>query len=146
MQCHLEPTSTGIPSLIRKFNRGPFSFVPGEPLSDFVLAFDLARGTGHDDKFEIVGSSAYRLRQSQCFLKSNGAMTCLTCHDPHEPAGTTHVADYNRRCLSCHPKSAAKPANCVDCHMPRVSPQSPLRFSNHWIGIYRGGSKLKPAR
>jgi hypothetical protein len=32
--------------------------------------FDHAPGTGHDDKFEIVGSSAYRLRQSQCFLKS----------------------------------------------------------------------------
>jgi predicted CXXCH cytochrome family protein len=86
------------------------------------------------------------LSESQCFKKSRGALTCLTCHDPHETAGTAQLAGYNRRCLGCHPKAAAKPANCVDCHMPRVSPQPPLRFSNHWIGIYRGSSKLKPER
>ena len=45
MQCHLEPTSTAIPSLIRRFNRGPFSFTAGEPLGAFVLAFDHAPGT-----------------------------------------------------------------------------------------------------
>ena len=85
MQCHLEPTSSEIPALIRRFNRGPFSFRAGEPLGSFLLAFDHAAGTGHEDKFEIVNSSAYRLRQSQCFLKSSSsrALTCLTCHDPH---------------------------------------------------------------
>ena len=72
MQCHLEPTSTAIPSLIRRFNRGPFSFTAGEPLGAFVLAFDHAPGARHDDKFEIVGSSAYRLRQSRCFLAEQG--------------------------------------------------------------------------
>jgi hypothetical protein len=30
--------------------------------------------------------------------------------------------------------------------MPLVSPQAPLRFTNHWIGIYRSGAKLKPLR
>ena len=38
-----------------------FSFTAGEPLGDFLLAFDHAPGVRHDDKFEIVGSSAYRL-------------------------------------------------------------------------------------
>ena len=52
-----------------RFNRGPFSFMPGEPLEDFMLFFDHAPGTGHDDKFEAV-SSVYRLRQSQCFLEA----------------------------------------------------------------------------
>jgi hypothetical protein len=87
MQCHLETTSTRLPSLVRRFNRDPFSYVVGQPLGDFVLSFDHAPGTGHDDKFEIAGS-AYRLRQSQCFLKSNGALTCLTCHNPHAPRTT----------------------------------------------------------
>src|SRR5450432_3002406 len=59
MQCHLESTSTAIPSLIRRFNRGPFSFIAGEPLGAFVLAFDHAPGSQRRDKFEIVGSSAY---------------------------------------------------------------------------------------
>ncbi len=40
MQCHLEPTSGRLPSLIRKFNREPFSYVPGQPLEDFILYFD----------------------------------------------------------------------------------------------------------
>jgi formate-dependent nitrite reductase cytochrome c552 subunit len=37
-------------------------------------------------------------------------------------------------------------ANCIDCHMPKVSPQIPLRFTNHWIGVYGPGAKLKPIR
>jgi hypothetical protein len=28
--------------------------------------------------------------------------------------------------------------------MPRVSPQAGLRFTNHWIGVYAAGAKLKP--
>jgi predicted CXXCH cytochrome family protein len=134
MQCHLEPTSAGVPSLIRRFNRGPFSFVAGEPLSNFLLVFDHAPGTGHDDKFEIVGSGAYRLRQSQCFLKSTGgrsgdAMTCQTCHDPHRiPRGDAAATYYAAVCRQCH--SAAfdarvaagqhtAAADCVSCHMPK---------------------------
>ena len=72
MQCHLEPTSTAIPSLLRRFDRKPFSFRPGEPLEDFELAFDHAPGKGYDEKFEIVNSSAYRLRRSRCFVKAVG--------------------------------------------------------------------------
>jgi hypothetical protein len=30
--------------------------------------------------------------------------------------------------------------------MPLVSPQPALRFTNHWIGVYRAGAKLKPIR
>src|SRR5437763_1652459 len=83
MQCHLEPTSTAIPSLIRRFNRGPYSFMAGEPLRAFLLTFDHALGAGRDDKFEIVGSCAYRLRQSRCLIASRNALTCETGHDPH---------------------------------------------------------------
>jgi len=74
-----------------------FSYRPGEPLSDYILHFDHAPGTALDDKFEIAGSG-YRLFKSACFLKSNGAMTCTTCHDPH---GATK--QYVAACLDCHP-------------------------------------------
>jgi formate-dependent nitrite reductase cytochrome c552 subunit len=49
-------------------------------------------------------------------------------------------------CGSCHAGVHSRTrSNCVDCHMPLVSPQPPLRFTNHWIGIYKNGAKLKPA-
>ena len=69
MECHLETTSFPLPNAIQRYERGPFSYRPGEPLSDFILNFDHAPGTGRDDKFEIV-NAAYRLRRSACFLKS----------------------------------------------------------------------------
>ena len=95
------------------------------------------------------------LDESMCFRRSRNGLTCLTCHDPHEPAQKRPVAFYNQRCLGCHgvtasrPKAACEiqlPSNCIDCHMPLVSPQAPLRFTNHWIGVYADGAKLKPAR
>jgi len=129
MQCHLEPTSAALPSLVRRFNRGPFSFVPGEPLSNFLLVFDHPPGKGYDDKFEIVGGSAYRLRQSQCFLKSKGAMTCQTCHDPHKALHGDQAAQrYTASCRQCHAESFnamvsagrhTASNDCATCHMPK---------------------------
>jgi tetratricopeptide (TPR) repeat protein len=129
MQCHLEPTSTAIPSLIRRFNRGPFSFTPGEPLGAFELAFDHAPEAQHDDKFEIVGSSAYRLRQSRCFRESKSALTCDTCHDPHRTLrGEEAVRHYSKACRQCHSTAfdglvskGMHPisTDCVTCHMPK---------------------------
>ena len=49
------------------------------------------RPAPRDDKFEIVGSSAYRLRQSRCFIASKEALTCDTCHDPHRAAGAAEA-------------------------------------------------------
>ncbi len=139
MQCHLQPTSGAMRSLIRRFNRGPFSFVPGEPLADFLLVFDHAPGPGHDDKFEIVNSSAYRLRKSACFLKSNGAMTCTTCHNPHGAP-----ANYSNVCKQCHESeveaavsAGGHPAatECVTCHMPKRRTEDVVHavMTDHWI-------------
>ena len=129
MQCHLEPTSTALPSLIRRLNRAPFSFTAGEPLDAFELTFDHARGTQHDDKFEIVGSSAYRLRQSRCFLQSTDALTCETCHDPHRvPPAEEAGHHYEAACRRCHAAAFDRlvstgmhpvATGCVACHMPR---------------------------
>ncbi len=128
MQCHLEPTTGSLPSLMTRFNRRPFSYIPGQPLEDFRLYFDFAPGTGNDDRFELV-SAAYRLRKSRCFLESKGALTCLTCHNPHQvpPKGEEAVKYYSHVCLGCHESSlkslvaAARhtdSTDCVKCHMP----------------------------
>ena len=126
LQCHLETTSSGLPSIIRRFDRSPFSWNPGEPLSSFQLFFDHSPGSGRDEKFEIV-SSAYRMRQSQCFLKSS-TLTCTTCHNPHEAQrGQAAMQRYAAACRSCHSALDAFTAtgehppggNCVECHMPK---------------------------
>jgi predicted CXXCH cytochrome family protein len=128
MQCHLETTTAALPHAIRRLDRGPFSYQPGQPLGDFRLTFDRAQGMS--DRFEIA-YGAYRMRQSQCFLQSQGKFRCTTCHDPHNiPRGEAATVRYNAICRDCHgsatalaPKAAsadhAAGANCVGCHMPK---------------------------
>jgi predicted CXXCH cytochrome family protein len=128
MQCHLETTSFVLPASIQRYARGAFSYVPGQPLGDFLLHFDHAKGTGHEDKFEIV-SAAYRLRQSKCFESSGGALVCTTCHNPHRtPHDEQAAAMYTAACNKCHQTklksliaSGQHPGqpNCVPCHMAR---------------------------
>jgi Flp pilus assembly protein TadD len=128
MECHLETTTTELPGNIMRFERSVFSYRPGEPLADYILFFDHAPGTGHDDKFEFV-SSVYRLRKSACFQASAGRLTCLNCHDPHQAMSRE---DSLRRtdlaCVACHREGMAKlvsqgrhtaAAECAACHMPQ---------------------------
>jgi predicted CXXCH cytochrome family protein len=124
MQCHLETTSGRIPAVLQGFDRGAFSYIPGQPLVDFAISFDHAPGTGHEGKFEAV-SSVYRLRQSRCFLESGGKLECATCHDPHRiPRGEEALRQYSSVCLQCHTPAhpagvTATAADCITCHMPK---------------------------
>jgi len=123
LECHLETTSRLLPHSIQRLDRGPFSFIPGQPLADFRLSFDRAPGKNED--FEVA-HAAYRLRQSRCFLKSAGKLRCTTCHDPHDiPRGEAAASRYNGVCRGCH-RAGLEPAdvhaggaNCQGCHMPR---------------------------
>jgi len=132
LQCHLETSNEKLPHAIVRFDRAPFSYVPGQPLGDFQVAFDRARGKNQDF---LVAGAGYRFRESQCFLKSAGKLRCTTCHNPHDiPRGEAATSHYNQICAGCHP-SVSKPAatgadagaasvhqvgaNCVSCHMPR---------------------------
>ena len=140
MQCHLETTSGRIPAVLQRFDRGTFSYVPGQPLVDFAISFDHAPGTGHDNKFEAV-SSVYRLRQSRCFLESAGKLECATCHDPHRiPRGEEAVRRYSSICLQCHTSThpadvKTTAADCITCHMPkrRVDDAPHVIMTDHLI-------------
>jgi predicted CXXCH cytochrome family protein len=129
MQCHLETTSLDLPHSIRRFDKAPFSYVPGQPLGDFRVEFDQRGGQtgGVPDRFEIA-HGAYRLRQSQCYIQSAGKLRCTTCHNPHDiPHGPAAAAHYNAVCEQCHaatlPRTPAGPhaagADCIACHMPK---------------------------
>jgi tetratricopeptide (TPR) repeat protein len=127
-QCHLESTSRRLPYAVRRYDRGAFSYRPGEPLANYILHFDYAPGAGNDDRFEI-DHAAYRMLKSACYRKSNGNLTCTTCHNPHEEArGEEAVRRYTRACLNCHGAaevaarvaghpSYSSESSCVECHM-----------------------------
>lgn len=116
MQCHLETTSAKLPHALRRFGQGDFSFRAGDKLTNHVVHFDHAPGSGKDDKFEI-NSSGYRLRQAACFQKSNGTLTCTTCHDAHGMENRTRSR--RESCLQCH-QGHTEPnrEDCASCHMP----------------------------
>jgi tetratricopeptide (TPR) repeat protein len=153
MQCHLETTSLRLPNAIRRYDRTPFSYRPGESLTDYELFFDHAPGAGFDqmfnDRFEVA-HQAYRLRKSACFAESR--MTCTTCHDPHRALrGPQAIEHYVGVCRSCHAAvhAAGMPAgmpaggsNCLDCHMwkRRADDAVHLVMTDHFI------QRRKPAR
>jgi FimV-like protein len=128
MVCHLETTSFPLPNAIQRYERGPFSYKPGEPMSAFILNFDHVAGKGRDDKFEIV-NAVYRLRRSACFLKSDGKLLCTTCHNPHDiPRGQESARHYSTVCRQCHTGTFdqqiatgkhPRSADCIGCHMPK---------------------------
>jgi hypothetical protein len=127
----------------------PFSYVPGEPLDDY-LEPDTNNVVEHPD---VHGNQVGLLKRSRCYL-SSPKMTCSTCHDVHAPEKTMEF--YSGRCLTCHrmencgefkrmgDKIATK---CIDCHMPVEETKKIVSTTagqvvratmrNHWIKIYR---------
>jgi len=85
------------------------------------------------------------LARSACFVKSEGRLSCVTCHDPHRNAAAHTRSHYNRQCVSCHtpardPAVCPQPisSDCVSCHMPaqEVDMPSKPRFATHWIKVW----------
>jgi hypothetical protein len=78
----------------------PFSFVPGDTLSNY-FGPGPAVDTGHA---EVHGNQYGLLAASKCFRVS-GTMECRTCHAPHRPE-ENDLAAFSQRCMSCHQPAA----------------------------------------
>jgi len=103
-------------------------------LPESIKKSELVRESRILPRFQPAG-----LMQSPCFQKSDGAMRCTTCHDPHEKV-SKETTRYERLCMDCHqtqtvaacPKSSN---NCIECHMPPISLEGVASFHDHWIRI-----------
>ncbi|HEY6763750.1 MAG TPA: multiheme c-type cytochrome [Candidatus Sulfotelmatobacter sp.] len=94
----------------------------------------------------------YRLESSRCWGKGDVRLTCVSCHDPHQPL-VREARAYDRNCLSCHAASrqtkataaSAAPCpvakeNCVSCHMPKYEvPDMHYQYTDHRIRIAKAG-------
>ncbi len=95
-------------------------------------------GSIHPDNPVLVRHQPVGLMQSACYLQSQGALSCVTCHDPHARTSTDHLA-YEAVCLSCHQQSPRKSctvspsSGCIDCHMPRRDVTRGMMMTDHWI-------------
>jgi hypothetical protein len=93
------------------------------------------------------------LARSLCSQKSPSGLSCMACHNSHEPLRRNDAAYYRAVCLGCHRAGSRPPAevcggqretDCARCHMPVVAADRHLKFRNHWIGVYGAGSVLRP--
>jgi Tfp pilus assembly protein PilF len=126
-QCHMLPAVAAIGS--RRLDRSDYSFRPGQVLDDYLLHVDTReRDSGGEkapaERFEI-NHQAWRLTQSPCYQR--GGITCIDCHDPHQPlARDPRLAGADQVCQRCHTPHAlaasAQPGartSCTGCHMPK---------------------------
>jgi Cytochrome c3 len=138
---------------------GEFIFNPARLIpADSVDFCGSCHGTFWDVKLsnakgvDTAKSQPYRLESSKCWRKGDARLTCVACHNPHEPLQTESSA-YDKACLSCHltageKKTAERTAafcpvgikECVSCHMPRVDvPDMHYQFTDHRIRILHPG-------
>lgn len=96
----------------------------------------------------------YRLENSKCFNGNDPRISCIACHDPHQPL-VHESASYDSKCLACHATSATHGAQagkmkscpvastgCTECHMPKVNFETPagvMTFTDHDIRLARPG-------
>ncbi|MCB9949634.1 MAG: hypothetical protein H6824_01485 [Planctomycetaceae bacterium] len=123
-QCHLSAIR------VLQAGRSQLDFRPGMELSDVWCVLDEGTDIQADGRTKSV-NHVQQMRDSRCFMGSNGEMGCISCHDPHSVPTVENRAEFFRsRCLNCHanedcgeemPKRMIVEDSCVDCHMPSLA-------------------------
>jgi hypothetical protein len=107
------------------------------------------RSKAHGPAF--VRFQPYRLENSRCFIGNDARISCIACHNPHQPLNQ-NIAYYDSKCLACHADNKAASAgvaaktcpvaksNCTSCHMPKVElPGGHAQFTDHFIRVVHAG-------
>lgn len=142
-QCHLTGTSVFGPG------KDMTTFKPGDVLAAHRSVFVVEERISDPESFGI-SSHAQRLARSACYEQSD--MTCVTCHDPHQPVAELSDNHFNEACISCHTPAetggpvvctredfpepaAAMTGNCIGCHLQKsgTSDIPHVTFTDHWI-------------
>lgn len=139
-RCHLQGNAVLQPG------KSFFDFRPGMVLSD-VMDVYLPRYDDSDENF-IMASHVDRFKLSQCFVQSNGAFNCISCHNPHVSVRETATSQFNQTCSNCHSNKSELNLcsedlevrekvgdNCVSCHMPLSGAEDipHVAVHDHWI-------------
>src|SRR5262249_43566566 len=115
-----------------------------DPASNRWLTRAVPDQSEGEDRFEFT-SAAYRLRKSACYMKSRGSLTCVSCHNPHEPSNTpAALRRYAEACQSCHRTTVRRlvaarrhpdSQDCASCHMPKRRPSDAIHtlVTDHFI-------------
>ena len=88
----------------------------------------LARSSRKDDPENPgwVRSQGVGWTRSRCNTESGGAFGCVTCHDPHQQRRAISTAEYEAKCLLCHPRRASPRTSNPQFHgaQPAAGPLS----------------------
>lgn len=109
-------------------------FRPGTPLANTLAIFAVPFSRQAPPTDPLLQHYAL-MGLSQCYLKSGGKLSCITCHDPHQqPSPLETPAYFRRQCLTCHTEKSCAlspaarhaktpPDDCAGCHMPKQNLQ-----------------------
>ena len=125
-----------------------FSYVPGQPLSDYFKPLP-SPDVEHPD---VHGNQVGLLQRSKCY-RSAAQMSCSTCHDVHTTGQS--LESYSQKCLTCHNWQSCGMSGkmgqrimkeCINCHMPieetnvivsqTAGQVVHAKMRNHWIKVY----------
>ena len=139
-QCHLLGKAWAL-----RGENGWFDFRPGQLLESHRSVYYPKKI--RKEIFEVA-DAGQRLSMSRCYEESDGALTCITCHNPHYSIKTFTLEYYNEKCLSCHlPENLLENGlkyphrvkdDCVSCHMNSTGVDNTLHgvsATDHWIRI-----------
>lgn len=143
-QCHTQGVQA-----INVSGKNDWDFRPGAMITDYRVDFQFRRG---DNSMRLVGH-VEQMHDSKCYTESD-TLTCITCHDPHDPPPVTDALDYYRnKCFQCHDNDscgeplddrvAVNSNDCSKCHMPRGETNvSHFALHDHRIAVHRDESEI----